>query len=674
MNPPLGARSSRELMTPREAPRVWWITLAVVLVMLAVAGLVDRWHSGLRVAQAHASVRARGEFYANALRGAVERRIALLSGLRSFAGSQRSRAALDELFPLFAQGTLTGTNGVRALQFVEDGRIVATWPLKGNEAALGYDLAADPRPLVRNDVARALASGRVTVTGPLALVQGGSGLLVRQRIEPRDGLPDLAAIILDVPALLAEAGVPNVRSGLRLSVLDRSGMMFGGDSLPPGVVAETLVVAVPDGDWRLLVAPAAGWDALVSSARWTFRVGAGAIVLASGLLSLVLFGRTARLEREVEATGSQLDLALRAGRMGVWEWDIPSQRALWNAAATELFGFDCADFEQPIHELLARVHPDDEPMVRQVMRESVRGERFDHVMEYRIARWPDQYRWLLSIGETTRDAEGRPLLVIGVISDATQRRQMEDRLRHSQKLESVGKLAGGVAHDFNNLLTAIIGFGELARDRAGELPSGPQRSAIRDDLQELLQVAHKGAEVTGQLLAFSRRGPSEATRVELSAAVRETVPLLQRLMGATVTILTELADELPAVWIDAAQLTQIVMNLVINARDAMLAGGAITVRTSHVPAGSGKRPIDAPHGEWVCLEVEDAGVGMAPEVQARIFEPYYTTKEPGRGTGLGLAVVYGAVETARGVVTVRSFEGIGTSFRVYLPPYREAAR
>jgi len=653
---------------------VWWITLAVVVVTLAVAGVVDRWHTGLRLSQARSAARSRGESYANALRGAVERRVALLTGLRSFAGSQPSRASLDQLFPLFAQGTLLGTNGVRALQFVEDGRIVATWPLEGNEAALGYDLSRDPRAIVRDDVARAMATGRVTVTGPLTLVQGGSGLLVRQRIAPRAGLPDLAAIILDVPAMLAEAGIPDARSGLRLSVLDRRDALFGGDSLLPGFDAETLAVAVPDGDWRLLVAPAGGWDALVASAQWTYRIGAGAVVVAAALLSLVLFGRTARLEREVEAAGSQLDLALRAGRMGVWEWDIPSQRALWNPAATELFGFDCAAFEQPIKELLSRVHPDDAPMVRQVMRESVRGERFDHVMEYRIAHGPDRFRWLLSIGETTRDADGRPVHVIGVISDASQRRQMEDRLRHSQKLESVGKLAGGVAHDFNNLLTAIIGFAELARDRAGDLPEGPQRRGIRDDLQELLQVAHKGAEVTGQLLAFSRRGPSEASRVELSAAVRETVPLLQRLMGATVSIHTELADGLPAVWIDAAQLTQIVMNLVINARDAMHGGGVISVRTSHVPAGSGKRPLDAPHGEWVCLEVEDAGVGMTPEVQARIFEPYYTTKEPGRGTGLGLAVVYGAVETARGVVTVRSFEGMGTSFRVYLPPYLATER
>ncbi|MCC7002076.1 MAG: PAS domain-containing protein, partial [Gemmatimonadaceae bacterium] len=552
MNPPLGARSRGDLIAPRVAPRVWWIAGGVVVAALCVAALVDQWHSGLRRAQAQAAVRARGESYANALRGAVERRIALLSGLRSFAGSQPSRASLNALFPLFAQGTLTGTNGVRALQFVEDGRIVATWPLSGNEAALGYDLSSDPRALVRDDVARATSSGLVTVTGPLSLVQGGSGLLVRQRIEPRADLPDLAAIILDVPALLAEAGVPDARSGLLLSVLDRRGEPFGGDRVPPEIAAETLVVAVPDGDWRLLVAPANGWGSLTAAALWTFRVGAGALVLASGLLALVLFGRTERLEREVEAAGSQRDLALRAGRMGVWEWDIPSQRALWNPAASELFGFESTESEQPITELLSRVHPDDQPMVRQVMRESVRGERDDHVMEYRIGHGPDRYRWLLSIGETTRDAQGRPLHVIGVISDASQRHQMEERLRHSQKLESVGKLAGGVAHDFNNLLTAIIGFAELARDRAGELPTSPQRTAIRDDLQELLQVAHKGAEVTGQLLAFSRRGPTEAARVELSASIRETLPLLQRLVGASVTIRAELADGVPVVWIDSA--------------------------------------------------------------------------------------------------------------------------
>ncbi|MFN0099023.1 MAG: PAS domain-containing protein, partial [Gemmatimonadaceae bacterium] len=408
MNPPRGARSSRELMSPREAPRVWWMALGVVVATLVLALLADRWHTGLRRVQAQAAIRARGESYANTLRGAVERRVALLSGLRSFAASQRSRASLDELFPLFAQGTLLGTNGVRALQFVEDGRIVATWPLEGNEAVLGYDLSRDPRPVVRGDVARALESGAVTVTGPLALVQGGSGLLVRQRIEPRADLPDLAAIILDVPALLAEAGLSDTRSELLLSVLDRSGREFGGDRIPSDLAAETLSVAVPDGDWRLLVAPARGWAPLTAAALLTFRIGAAAVVMTAGLLTLVLFGRTARLEREVEAADSQLDLALRAGRMGVWEWDIPSQRAMWNPAATELFGFDFADYEQPVKELLSRVHPDDQPMLRQIMRESVRGERLDHVMEYRISHGQDQYRWLLSIGETTQDAQGRP--------------------------------------------------------------------------------------------------------------------------------------------------------------------------------------------------------------------------------------------------------------------------
>ncbi len=671
MNPPAGARGN--WVAPRDA-RVWWIAGGVMAVALVLAVMVDRWHTGLRMEDARARVRARGATYADALRGAIERRVALLTGLRSFATSQRNRAALDQEFPLFAQGTLSGTNGVRALQFVDNGRIINTWPLAGNEAALGYDLSKDPRPLVRGDVQRAVESGRVTVTGPVALVQGGTGLLVRQRIEASGDLPDLAAIILDIPVLLSEAGIPDLRSELLLSVLDRRGVPFGGDRLPPDVAAESLTVAVDDGDWTLLVAPAAGWAPLVADAVVPFRIGAGAMVLLAGLVALVFFGRTVRLEQEVVATESQLDLALRAGRMGVWEWDIVSQQAQWNAAATELFGFDHADFEQPIKELLDRVHPEDRPMVKTVMRESVRGEREDHVMEYRIVRPDGSFRWLLSIGETTRNEQASPTRVIGVISDATQRRQFEEQLRHTQKLESVGKLAGGVAHDFNNLLTAIIGFGELARDHAGELPASAQRTAIRDDLQELLQVAHKGADVTAQLLAFSRRGPSEASRLDLSAQIRETIPLLQRLVGASVTLRTELAADLPAIWMDSAQLTQIVMNLVINARDAMAAGGEVIIRTSHVPAGSGKRPLDAPHGEWVCLQVEDFGVGMSPEVQARIFEPYYTTKDPGRGTGLGLAVVYGAVETAKGVVTVRSFEGVGTSFHVFLPPYRESAR
>ncbi len=670
-------RTDREWVTLRY-PRRAWVVAAVVAVLASVlALLVDQWHTRLRLADAHAQARAQAAVYADALSGAVERRIALLVGLRSFANTKRTRRELDEEFALFSQGSVAGTEGVRALQLVERGRIRRTWPLVGNESVIGYDLSADPRAPVRDDVARALATGEVTVTGPIDLIQGGVGLLVRQRLTRRDGFPDLAAVILDVPALVREARIPDPRSELLLDVHDRQGRHFAGDSihaLSRGVRPETLSVTIADGDWRLLVTPRAGWDAMIRDAVLPFRLGAAFAVVLAALVALTLSGRAAQLERRAAFTGSQLNLALRAGRMGVWEWEVATRAVRWSDAASEIFGADWRTATDPIAEFYARVHADDLPRLQAVLRETALGERDDFMIEYRLMQADGDVRWILAIGELERDEEGRPSLVIGVVSDATDRRRLEDRLRHTQRLESVGKLAGGVAHDFNNLLTAIIGFGELARDRVSELPDSPQRTSIRDDLQELLQVAHKGAEVTGQLLAFSRRAPSEPTRVDLSAAVRETLPLLQRLLGVTVTVRADLAAALPPVWIDSAQLTQIVMNLVVNARDAMIAGGEIVVRTMHVPAGSGKRPVDAPHGEWVCLEVEDSGVGMTPEVQARIFEPYYTTKELGRGTGLGLAVVYGAVETARGVVSVRSYEGIGTSFRVYLPPYREPAR
>ena len=206
----------------------------------------------------------------------------------------------------------------------------------------------------------------------------------------------------------------------------------------------------------------------------------------------------------------------------------------------------------------------------------------------------------------------------------------------------------------------------------------PSRSAmtrgaqsIRRDLAQVLATANRAASLAGQLLAFSRRGVTLPQRLCMSAVVRELEPMLGRLLGAEIELVTELAEGLPHVVIDSGQLTQVVLNLVVNARDAMPTGGTITIRTGMVAAADARRPAGAPAGDWVCLAVEDSGVGIPERVRARIFEPYFTTKEMGRGTGLGLAVVHGAIEHAGGTVTVQSEEGAGSCFRVYLAPARD---
>ncbi len=640
-------------------------------IAVAVAIPVDRWVARSRAEAARARVRALMAPYADAIEGAVARRMGLLAGLRSFADSRRTRRALDEEFPVFAAGTRSAASGVRAIQLVERGRIVATYPLEGNEAALGYDLTRDPRPEIGGDVRRALESGRVTVTGPVQLVQGGVGLLVRQRLTPRPGYPELGAIILDIPVLVAEAGLPDTTSGLRMELLDRSGTWFGGD--PPGstVAPESVAVSVADGDWRLLGSPAGGWEAMTQDWQRPLRAMALMIIVAAGLLGYVLGARQDRLREEAQAAATRLDYALQAGGMGVWEYDVVTGRTSWNAGAAAILGFRAEDEPDPIARIFARMHPDDRERMSRAMTEARDGLRGGYLEEFRQPMPDGGVRWLLLIAEVQRDEAGVPTRLFGVVSDTTARRQLVDKLRNVQRLEAVGRLAGGVAHDFNNLLTAITGFAELARDRAAELPP-EAAAAVAEDLRQVVATADRGAALTQQLLAFSRRAPAAPRRVELPAAIRELEPMLRRLAGEGIDIATDLSPGTPAVYFDPNRLTQVLLNLVVNARDAMPGGGTVTVRAYALDARAPQRAPDAPRGTWACLEVRDHGVGMSPAVRQRIFEPYFTTKEFGRGTGLGLAVVYGAVESAGGSITVETAEGVGTTFRIYLPPLEAA--
>jgi two-component system, cell cycle sensor histidine kinase and response regulator CckA len=296
-----------------------------------------------------------------------------------------------------------------------------------------------------------------------------------------------------------------------------------------------------------------------------------------------------------------------------------------------------------------------------------RGVRNEMFTEFRVQRSDGMVRWVLAIGELERDGSARPRRMLGVLSDATERRAMEERVRHAQRLEAVATLAGGVAHDFNNLLSAMVGFTELASLTAREVTDERQRTEIVEHLHQVLLTAERASTLTSQLRAFSRQQETAPTRVDVNAALKAMEPMLRQLLGSTRSYRTELAPDVPLVHCDAGQLTQVMLNLIVNARDAMPTGGNVTVRTAVLETAAAMHQGAVPAGRWVRIEVRDSGAGIPPEVVSRIFEPYYTTKAQMGGTGLGLAVVYGAVTSAHGTVVVDSAVGVGTTFSVYLP-------
>jgi len=319
---------------------------------------------------------------------------------------------------------------------------------------------------------------------------------------------------------------------------------------------------------------------------------------------------------------------------------------------------------QPFERL---VHPEDLPLALELLGRVVRGE-LRPASQFRVRTAKGDYR----VGEfsaTPQLHEGRLVGILGIGRDVTERVQLEQQLRQAQKMEAVGRLAGGIAHDFNNILTAITGYADLLLEDLGA--TDPRRQ----DADEIHKAADRAAGLTRQLLAFSRQQVLQPTVLEVNKLVSDLEKMLRRLLGEDVELGTRLAPTTGRVKADPGQLEQVIMNLAVNARDAMPNGGKLTLETGNVDLDEAYAADHYPGraGPFVLLAVSDTGIGMSEETQAHMFEPFFTTKEKGKGTGLGLATVYGIIKQSGGFIWVYSEVGHGTTFKLYLPRVEELA-
>jgi signal transduction histidine kinase/ActR/RegA family two-component response regulator len=276
--------------------------------------------------------------------------------------------------------------------------------------------------------------------------------------------------------------------------------------------------------------------------------------------------------------------------------------------------------------------------------------------------------WTLENAALLADERAGDVIIEGTVTDITDRRLLEEQLRQSQKMEAIGQLAGGIAHDFNNLLTTVLGYSNMALNRLS--PHEP----IREEIEEIQKAGERAANLTRQLLAFSRKQLFEPKVVDVNARIVDSTRMLGRLIGERIRLVTQLDPSLGTVRADPGQIEQVLVNLVVNARDAMPDGGTLTIRTQNadVDPVSARRHFGAPPGSYVVLSVADTGVGIDSDTQKRIFEPFFTTKDKPLGTGLGLATVYGIVRQSGGQVYVESEPGEGATFFIYLPSVDEA--
>ncbi|WP_246775604.1 ATP-binding protein [Methylobacterium aquaticum] len=431
-------------------------------------------------------------------------------------------------------------------------------------------------------------------------------------------------------------------------------------------------------------------------------------------IAIIFNDVTARREAEERLRASEawarenverVQLALAAGAIiGTWHWDLPSDRFTVDEGFARSFGLDPALGREgiPLARIVATVHPDDQAGLAAAIDEVVaRGGAYAH--QYRVRRHDGRYYWIEANGRVDHAADGTPLSFPGVLLDVQERRiveqerdraiaqlrsltetleqrvaertaelmDAEEQLRQSQKMEAVGQLTGGLAHDFNNLLAGISGSLELMSTRIaqGRLKDVDRYMAAAQG------AAKRAAALTHRLLAFSRRQTLDPKATDVNLLVGGMLDLIQRTVGPSVRIDTACHPDLWPALVDPSQLENALLNLCINARDAMPEGGRITIETGNrwIDRPASLRQ-DLPEGQYLALSVSDTGIGMPPEVVAKAFDPFFTTKPLGQGTGLGLSMIYGFAKQSGGQVRIHSVEGEGTSVSLYLPRHRGEAQ
>jgi len=406
------------------------------------------------------------------------------------------------------------------------------------------------------------------------------------------------------------------------------------------------------------VGVSAGATRIYLSTKGPYRDANGRVVGLLGISRDITDRKKA--EEEIRKSEQRLRIHVEHTPLAVIEWDLEHHVAAWNAAAERIFGYTREEAMGRHASFMVppafRQHVDE---VGQRLVAQKGGERSTNENTTKDGR-TISCEWY---NTPLVDESGRVLGVASLVQDVTERVALEEKLRQSQKMEAVGRLAGGVAHDFNNLLTVIIGYSQILAEGV------PAPSRLKDATAQIRSAADRAAGITRQLLAFSRKSILSPRVIDLNDVMMNIDTMLRRLIGEDIEILTVPGRDLGTVKADPGEVEQVIMNLVVNARDAMPSGGKLTLETDNAELDEAyardHRPLQP--GRYVMLAVSDTGIGMTADTQAHIFEPFFTTKEVGKGTGLGLSTVYGIVKQSGGYVWVYSEPGQGTTFKIYFP-------
>jgi two-component system cell cycle sensor histidine kinase/response regulator CckA len=471
--------------------------------------------------------------------------------------------------------------------------------------------------------------------------------LVAHRVQTADAMESaLSTAQWDI--VISDYSMPTFTAPAALRVLQRSGV-----DLPFIIVSGTI-----------------GEDTAVSA----LKLGAHDFLVKGRLARLIPAIERERRDFEqrkahrrsreaLEASEARFRSLVEHAVFGIYQVSVEGQFLSVNPAMVSMLKYDSAD--ELLNTHVSNVYADPE------VRQEIARRCLDEGTVSSDAMWKRKDGAIIRVrvnGRVSQDRfTGQPVFEV-IVEDITVRHELQEQLRQSQRMEVIGQLAGGVAHDFNNMLTAILGYSELLTEQIG--PDKP----IGQDLLQIKAAAERAAALTRHLLAFSRKQVLSVTTINLSDVVRSLVPVFRRLLGERVKIVTILADDLDPVMADGTQLEHALVNLCVNARDAMPQGGTVRIGTHNKRLGEAYTRANRGSiaGDYAALTVSDDGTGIPAEIQSKIFEPFFTTKEVGRGTGLGLSAVFGTVKQLNGYIEVDSTVGVGTTFTIYLPRTEQA--
>lgn len=369
-------------------------------------------------------------------------------------------------------------------------------------------------------------------------------------------------------------------------------------------------------------------------------------------------------EQELRRNKERLELVIKATNDVIWDWDIAANTLWWSEALTEQFGHPRSEQGDSPESWLDHIHLEDAERIEKSFFSALENPEISHWSgDYRFLRADESVAYVSDRCYFSRNSQGETIRIIGSLLDVTERHDLDERLHQSQKMEAVGQLTGGVAHDFNNLLTVILGNAELIAEQLDD------SSSLKMLADMTVSAAERGSELTNRLLAFARRQPLEPKPTQINELLSGMLPLIKRTLSENIEI--ELVTESP-LWlsdIDASQLEAAILNLSINARDAMPTGGKLTIESANTYLDEEYCQLhtEVTPGEYVLVSVSDTGFGMTPETIRQAFEPFFTTKARGKGSGLGLSMVYGYVKQSNGHIKIYSEVNVGTSIKVYLP-------